>query len=290
MKKALTPYWIGCNLPLMKLSNKGTSALALASRGWRVFPLTPNSKVPLKSLTDWENQASDDPIQITEWWSANPSCNIGLATGPSGLCVLDFDSAKSPQEESGIEAFKNSYPGRKLPSTYTVRTAGGGWHLYYHRSGAELRNSAGRLAPRVDTRAQGGYVVAPGSTVDGNQYEATGPFPSASIPDLPSWIVKALEDKPVMRQDIKPKGDSTAYALAALRGECEALARTGEGGRNHAANRAAWNVSRFVARGELDEAEAMEELLIACTCCGLPYREAKNALASGMSRGIKHYA
>lgn len=270
----------------MKLSNRGTSALALAARGWRVFPLTPNSKIPLKALTDWENQASDDPIQITEWWSANPACNIGLATGPSGLCVVDFDAAKSPQEKSGIEAFREVYPGRKLPGTYTVRTAGGGWHLYY-LAPSPLRNTASKLALRVDTRAQGGYVVAPGSVVDGQPYTATA-WPL--VQTLPEWIVKALEDKPQKRSDVKPKGDSTAYALAALRGECEALAATGEGGRNHATNRAAWNMSRFVARGELDEDVAVAEIMAAAAQCGLHEREALAAVQSGMTRGVAHYA
>lgn len=273
----------------MQLSSKGKTALALASRGWFVFPLSENSKVPHRSMSSWESKATNDPIEIVEIWNAIPNANLGIATGPSGLVVLDFDAAKTPQETSGIEAFRNRYPGRKLPGTYTVRTGSGGWHLYYQNPGIEIRNSASRLAERVDTRAQGGYVVAPGSKVEGGLYIAANAGKDL-VTDLPEWIVKALDDRPVKRTDIKPKGDSTAYALAALRGECEALARTGEGGRNHAANRAAWNVSRFVARGELDEAEAMEELLIACTCCGLPYREAKNALASGMRRGIQHYA
>lgn len=274
----------------MELSPQGKAALALAQRGWHVFLLSENSKVPPQSMAQWETKATNDPIQVTEMWNASPNANIGLATGPSGLCVLDFDAAKSPQETSGIEAFRKAYPNRKLPGTYTVRTAGGGWHLYYRRSG-NLRNSVSKLAERVDTRAQGGYVVAPGSIVNGHRYERmgdeSGPW---GLPKLPEWIVKALEDLPVVRSDIKPKGDSTAYALAALRGECEALANTGEGGRNHAANRAAWNVSRFVARGELDEEEAHQSLLSAALECGLPSREAVNAVNSGMRRGVEFYA
>lgn len=271
----------------MELSTFGKAALALGQRGWYVFLLSPNSKVPHRSMTDWENKATNDPIEITELWNDNPDCNIGLAAGPSGLCVLDFDAAKTPQEVSGIEAFRSAYPGRKLPATYTVRTASGGWHLYYHRSG-DLRNSASKLAARVDTRALGGYVVAPGSIIDGSPYTETSGI--HLIPEVPEWIVKALQDKPVVRQNVKPKGDSTAYALAALRGECEALAATQEGGRNHAANRAAWNVSRFVAREELDQERAYVALEEAALTCGLPLREAANAISSGMKRGIAYYA
>lgn len=275
----------------MELSPQGKSALALAQHGWYVFLLSENSKVPHKSMTQWESKATNDPIEVTELWNAHPDCNIGLATGPSGLCVLDFDAAKSPQEKSGIEAFREAYPSRKLPGTYTVRTAGGGWHLYYRRS-ADLRNTASKLAERVDTRANGGYVVAPGSKMDGGLYVAAHQTAAAliDVADLPQWIVKALDDRPVVRSDVKPKGDSTAYALAALRGECEALANTGEGGRNHAANRAAWNVSRFVAREELDQDAAEEALLAAAEECGLSAREAYNAIRSGMTRGVAYYA
>lgn len=271
----------------MQLSAFGKSALALGQRGWFVFPLSENSKIPHKSMTDWESRATNDPIEIAGIWNDLPDCNVGLATGPSGLVVLDFDCAKSPQDSSGIENFRQVYPGRKLPGTYTVRTAGGGWHLYYRGSG--LRNTAGKLAERVDTRAQGGYVVAPGSVVDGGKY-MTSSVPRTPVADLPTWIAKALQDAPVRRSEHRPVGDSTKYALAALRGECEALAATQEGGRNHAANRAAWNVSRFVAKGELGRVEAEDNLLMAALECGLPEREAYNAVMSGMTRGIKHYS
>lgn len=275
----------------MELSPFGKSALALAQRGWYVFPLRVNSKIPPKGWDSWESRATNDPIEVTEIWSAYPDRNIGLATGPSGLCVLDFDSAKAPNEKSGIENFRQAYPGRKLPGTYTVRTAGGGWHLYYRQPGG-LRNSAGKLAERVDTRGQGGYVVAPGSVIDGNAYQEVSPFDEAptNLPELPDWIASDLLSAPVRRSEHRPLGDSTKYALAALRGECEALASTGEGGRNHAANRAAWNVSRFVARGELDQGSAFAALETAALECGLPLREAQNAIESGLTRGIAHYS
>lgn len=272
----------------MQLSAFGKSALALGQRGWFVFPLSENSKIPHKSMTDWESRATNDPIEIAGIWNDLPDCNVGLATGPSGLVVLDFDCAKSPQDSSGIENFRQAYPSRKLPGTYTVRTAGGGWHLYY-RDPRGLRNTAGKLAEKVDTRAQGGYVVAPGSVIDGSLYTTMHAVDYEPLPALPEWLEKELLSAPVRRSEHRPVGDSTKYALAALRGECEALAATQEGGRNHAANRAAWNVSRFVAKDELGESEAFDALLEAALACGLSLREANNALSSGLGRGIKHY-
>jgi len=35
--------------------------------------------------------ATTDPAQIRRWWTAWPDANIGIATGPSGLIVIDVD-------------------------------------------------------------------------------------------------------------------------------------------------------------------------------------------------------
>ena len=52
----------------------------------------------------------------------------------------------------------------KLPSTVAVRTGSGGLHYYFRwPNGAELKNSAKRIASNLDTRVSGGYVIAPPS-------------------------------------------------------------------------------------------------------------------------------
>jgi hypothetical protein len=84
-----------------------TAALDLAGRGFHVFPLKPNSKVP--ALThDWEGRATTDPGVIERCWRTG-AFNIGIACGPSGLYVLDLDTPKpdtpppvAPFDEPGI--------------------------------------------------------------------------------------------------------------------------------------------------------------------------------------------
>lgn len=263
----------------MQLSSKGKSAISLAQRGWYIFPLSLNGKAPRPDMTNWEGKATNDLIQITEWWQDKPNSNVGVATGPSGLVVLDFD-------EGGVANYRKAYPSQQLKTTFTVETASGGYHLYYKNS-AGLRNTAGKLCPKVDTRAQGGYVVAPGSVIDGNEYTINHDI---AVATLPGWIENELtKQTPAPRTNVKAKGDSTAYALAALRGECKTLAETTEGGRNHAANRAAWNVSRFVAAGELDQGRALNDLEISAIDCGLSAKESAAAVRSGMTRGVDYY-
>lgn len=269
----------------MELSDKGKAALHLAAKGWKVFPIWPGKKNP--AIDGWEEKATDDPIVLSVWWASNPDYNLGIATGPSGLIVVDFDSAKEPNETSGIENFRQAYK-RKLSDSYTVKTAGGGWHLYYYVGTAELRNTAGRLAKKVDTRAQGGYVVAPGSIIDGQPYEA---LTMNKVPVMvPPWLVQELQKEAKNERTlIVPKGDSTRYAQAALAGEAKRVAETADGGRNHATNRAAWNISRFVAKGELDYEEARSVLIAAAMEAGLSKREASHATASGLTRGVSYY-
>ena len=70
-------------------------ALHFAERGWHVFPITPGAKKP-PVIDRWETRASTDPDQIHRWWRHIPH-SIGIATGPSGLVVVDLDTRKHGQ-------------------------------------------------------------------------------------------------------------------------------------------------------------------------------------------------
>src|ERR1017187_3501630 len=73
------------------------AALDYASRGWRVFPLKPNDKVPMTSHGC--KDATTDIDIIRQWWEATPNANIGIATGSeSGLLILDNDAYKGGDE------------------------------------------------------------------------------------------------------------------------------------------------------------------------------------------------
>lgn len=128
------------------------AALAWASRGFRVFPLAPGTKIPPRGLA-WKAEATTDPERIGVWWAVDPDCNVGVATG-GGLVVVDVDT-RVPGALGALMALD-------LPDdTLTVATPGGGFHLYYQ--GDDVANSAGKLGRGIDVRGAGGYVVAPGS-------------------------------------------------------------------------------------------------------------------------------
>ncbi|RBQ17785.1 DNA primase [Spongiactinospora rosea] len=252
------------------------AAQAAAARGWRVFPLTPGGKMPLRGFTDWEHHGTTDPDRIAAFWQRAPY-NIGVACGPSGLVVIDLDMPKpgeDPPAEAarhgatcGQEVFHLLCQSRNRPypdDTFTVRTRRGGLHLYFTAPpGVRLRNTAGSkggLGWLIDTRAWGGQVVGPGSYVrlpDGKgPYEILRDVPPAP---LPAWLTEALTPPPPPPADAPdllaalPGHRLSRYGEAALRAEATAVADAPGGSRNTTLNRAAFNLGQLVTRGVLPE-------------------------------------
>jgi hypothetical protein len=52
-------------------------ALALAARGFKVFPIKPGQKAP-PLLAGWPERATSDPAVIAEYWAPEPNANIGI--------------------------------------------------------------------------------------------------------------------------------------------------------------------------------------------------------------------
>ena len=138
-------------------------ALAYIEQGWAVFPLVPNTKRPL--TRNGFKDASNSADVVRKWWEATPDANIGIATGQmSGVVVVDVDVKNGAKGRESLSSLKG------LEQTLTATTPSGGWHLYYlcPEGGIRCRNG---MLPGIDFKADGGYVVAPGSTIDGREYE-----------------------------------------------------------------------------------------------------------------------
>ena len=248
-----------------------TAALGYAARGWRVFPCTPGGKVP--ACLRGVHAATTDADAITAWWTANPSANVGIACGSSGLYVVDFD------QESPLRA--------SLAPTYVVRTPRGGSHHYYTHDG-DLPNSASKMGPGVDTRGRGGYVVAPPSVVNGAGYQVEEDNPVAP---LPAWVESLIvKHNAVTRVELSAPTErpSNAYVNAALEDEANNVATAQEGTRNDTLNRAAFSLGTLVSAGVLDQELARSRLMDAATAAGLDETEAHKTIASGLSAGFKH--
>ncbi|MFA3840744.1 bifunctional DNA primase/polymerase [Streptomyces aureus] len=263
----------GCNLVLL------AAALEPVRRGWHVFPLRPSDKRPAGHAERRcpgtgrcadghrkpEQRATTDPDLVTAAWAAQPY-NVGIATGPSGLLVVDLDVLK-PEEQEGTPDGAQSLlalcerAGQTLPPTYQVRTPSGGQHLYFTQpDGTELHSTAGRLGHHIDTRGWGGYVVAPGSTTPAGSYTVADDRPPVV---LPKWLSRTLTTRPrpqahhAMAHSMKSRN---GYSAAALRGEADNVAAAADGTRNAVLLRAARAMGRLVASGDLTRAEVEEAL------------------------------
>lgn len=157
-------------------------AISHARAGLRVFPLQPGSKQPRKGSRGVLDATSDEAI-IRRWWENAPEMNVGVACGeyPGGwhLLVVDVD-----MKGGGLDSYtwlvEQHADTGAFGDTYTVQTPGGGWHHYYWCP-SPVRNSASRVAPGIDTRGAGGYVVAAGCRVDDGAYRVVGSSPIAQI-------------------------------------------------------------------------------------------------------------
>ncbi|MDU8996156.1 bifunctional DNA primase/polymerase [Streptomyces mirabilis] len=280
------------------------AALDAAGRGWHVFPLRPGTKRPALhgeatcprtgpcagGHRKWEQRATTDPNRIRGTWARAPF-NIGIATGPSGLLVVDLDLPKdnsngdAPCGAATFEALCER-TGQPVPTTRRVRTASGGGHLYFAAPvGVRLTNTAGSLAPLVDTRGWGGYVVGAGSTTPAGPYITDDTAPA----ELPAWIVRLLEE-PTPRPVTPfawPTISGSRAATAALERECRTVLAAPEGEGNITLNRSAFKVGRFVAWGDIVRHVVEEAFQGAGEARGLTAAECRATIRSALDSSIR---
>lgn len=173
-----------------------TAALEMARKGHKVFPVLPNGKAcfayssdPTKlrncsqkdrALAGGINLGTSDAAKIEEWFNheldpafgyASDTINYGVAT--NGLCVVDFDV-----KHDAMAALSELMALGDLPETFTVRSPSNGLHYYFGPADTGQR----KLSPNIDIRSRNGYVVGPGSIIDGKPYEIHANNKVAALP------------------------------------------------------------------------------------------------------------
>jgi hypothetical protein len=185
-------------------------ALWYTARGWHVFPVFEPIAPGVCSCPKGEackrvgkhprtphglSDATIEPATITEWWARWPNANIGVATGKiSGIFVLDQDGPRGSAflharlllaDEQGFG------PIRSFPATLystTGRLLGVHYIFKYPDEGGNVSNSTGRVGPKLDTRGDGGYFIAPPSTHEcGRVYAWRNDLEPAEAPE---WLLR----------------------------------------------------------------------------------------------------
>lgn len=176
------------------------------------MPITPNGH---------KNATNDVPNALRLF--NHGQLNIGIATGPSKLVVLDVDG------EAGHKWLIDAVKTHGLPQTFTVRTRAGGFHYYFKApEGIDIKCSASRVAPGVDIRATGGYVVGPTSWVDADNKGPAGWYgviDHSPVAPLPEWLLSlilTIKTRPCRKSisrpcSIKRRQSETPRAVATLK-------------------------------------------------------------------------
>lgn len=170
------------------------AALNYSQMGFATFPLHSVTKSGCDCGDANCNSPGKHPLTVNglKAASTNPEvlhfqfegkvANIGLATGPiSGIFVLDVDGAIG-------ESSLSNYP--DMPETLTS-TTGRGRHLIFRYPDKKVYTRAGKFAPGLDIRGEGGYIVAPPSIhYTGVVYQWMDE--STPIADAPEWLLDII--------------------------------------------------------------------------------------------------
>lgn len=149
-----------------------------------VFPCLPDKRPACQR--GFKDAVKGDAAAVVDLWRKHPGQLIGVPTGAvSGFDVLDIDP-RHGGDEWLTEAID------RLPSTRWHHTRSGGVHLLFRHVGG-LKNTAGKVAPGVDTRGDGGYVIWwPSSGCEVKNPTALAPWPG--------WLIKMVMPPKVKRQ------------------------------------------------------------------------------------------
>ncbi|MEU9208643.1 bifunctional DNA primase/polymerase [Streptomyces sp. NPDC048415] len=264
-------------------------ALSAAERGLAVIPLSrtklpalrsPHRDDPEPSPCHGEcgrfghgvYDASTDPRRIRALFAAAPwATGYGIACGlhPHHLIGIDLDTKSDTDSSAALRelALRHLFT---IPDTVVVLTPSGGRHLWL--SGPPdvvVPNSASRLAPGIDIRGAGGYLVGPGSRTEHGVY-GTAPGTARLAPaPCPRELLRLLTPPP-RRHHATPAATGRHG-----QGLVQFVLAAHEGQRN---TRLFWAACRAYENGI--GPQLTDPLVQAAVQAGLTEREARSTIAS----------
>jgi hypothetical protein len=175
----------------------------------------------------------------------------------SGFVVLDVD-VKNP-EADGFDSLKCL--GRSiLPETPLAHTASGGVHAYFRCPDREVRNSAGKIGPGLDVRANGGYVIVPTSG-SGYTWDTYWNLDSVEPVAAPDWLWPPPPSRPRTSAPVVPTGGLSRYAEAALDAASKAIIHAPAGRQELTLNVECFSIGTLAGAGGVPEGLALRALL-----------------------------
>lgn len=269
------------------------AALIYAAHGIPVFPCdpTPGDRAKRPLTPHGFKDASTDEARISAFWNRRPDALIGVPTGPpSGVFVVDVDY-RADGSKNGWPVFREKLDA-VMPDTLRARSGGGGMHFFLRYPGTKLRNSEGRIGAHVDTRGDGGYIIAPPSIHPDARREYRFVNAGTRLADMPGELIDICLARTAPRSTERgretpppvieiPDHRLAGWYASVVQGECRDVAGTQPGGRNHRLLNAAGRCGQVALTCGLDVASAGRELLRAAIGAGLCEAEAVKTIRSG---------
>jgi hypothetical protein len=150
-------------LPELNTEPLSRAAIHYAKAGIPVFPLTPDTKIPLVR-SNGVHDATTDTRQIRSWWKDCPNYNIGLGCGVL-FDVLDVDVKDGKPGDESLSRLRLA--GLTQGAWAAAHTPTGGRHVLFAPSSD---GNHGNAASGLDFRGFGGYIVASPSRVEKGVY------------------------------------------------------------------------------------------------------------------------
>lgn len=248
-------------------------AIRLAA-SYPVFPCRPDKK---PACPHGFLDAASDPAAIRLLFNGSGTL-IGVPTGEaSGFDVLDVDPRHGGHEWE--EANRE-----RLPETRIHQTMSGGRHwLFRHVEG--VHNSAGAVAPGIDVRGEGGYVVTPPSP----GYSVVSDVEIAHWPD---WLLAEILPKTRDPAPKPPPGRYEPIPSARLDGFVRAvLSRVSaapEGQKHFILRNQAMILGGIAHLGPLSKPDLVRRLMDALPATALDRKGAEKTAEWGVEMGMQN--
>lgn len=221
-------------------------------------------------IKDWQELASNDPVQLKRWqeYFRDRLAYWGMPTGRiNGVVALDLDVKA---DRSGFKSVQENK--LEVPATLCQNTINGGRHYLYRHpmNGKDFTNRV-NMFPGIDRRCDGGYVCL--YNLDNT--------PLAQAPD---WLLSDPVYEP-------PEGSgetaiiSPAIAEPRFKDSIQAILKATEGERNHTLNREGFKIAQLVASGAVPYEYAARQLEQAAKSIGLEPREIIGTINSALKGG-----
>jgi hypothetical protein len=164
-----------------------------AKAGIFVYPVyvkrKPDGKKDVRPIGPWRQGSSKSLADIGAWEQEHPDAGLLIDCGKSKIVVVDCDG------QEGIANWLALGPPMPLG---IVETAGGGQHRFYraHPDHPIGNDQDGKVAPSVDIRGLGGFVIAPPTTDGRGAWRwALGPDWAADAP-TPAVVIERMTTRP----------------------------------------------------------------------------------------------